>query len=80
MVRKYHTLEDWLIFKTNCVSVYVSHSVVSNSMTPWSSPPGSFVQGILQARILDNVAISFFKTILKVTFICVLMPFKLIDY
>ena len=28
-------------------------------MTPWTSPPGSFVRGISQARILEWVAISF---------------------
>ena len=39
----------------------VSHSVVSNSFaTPWIvSPPGSSVHGILQARILEWVSISF---------------------
>ena len=37
-----------------------SHSVVSNSCNPMdSSPPGSFVHGISQARILEWVAISF---------------------
>ena len=36
------------------------HSVVSDSVTPWTcSPPGSSVHGILQARILEWVAISF---------------------
>ena len=39
----------------------VSCSVVSNSETPWTpcSPPGSSVHGILQAGILEWVAISF---------------------
>ena len=38
-----------------------SHSVVSNSLRPYRlySPPGSSVHGILQARILEWVAISF---------------------
>ena len=49
-----------------CVCVYVhvracvSCSVVSNSFRPTDySPPGSFVHGISQARILEWVAISF---------------------
>ena len=38
----------------------VNHSVVSNSLWPMDcSPPGSSVHGILQARILEWVAISF---------------------
>ena len=38
----------------------VSHSVVSDSVTPWTvAPPGSSVQGILQARILEWIAIPF---------------------
>ena len=48
----------------HCISVLtkckVSHSVVSNSLWPMDcSPPGSSVRGILQARILEWVAISF---------------------
>ena len=39
--------------------VYVSHSVVSNSLSMDCSPPGSSVHGILQARILEWVAIPF---------------------
>ena len=39
---------------------WFSHSVVSNSCDPMDcSPPGSSVHGILQARILEWVAISF---------------------
>ena len=39
--------------------VCVSCSVVSDSVTPMDcSPPGSSVRGILQARILEWVAIS----------------------
>ena len=34
-------------------------SVVSDSVRPHGSPPGSSVPGILQARILEWVAISF---------------------
>ena len=39
----------------------VSHSVVSNFLQTHGlcSPPGSFVHGILQARILEWVAIPF---------------------
>ena len=40
--------------------MYVSHSVVSDSCDPMDcSPPGSSVHGILQARVLEWVAISF---------------------
>ena len=35
-----------------------SRSVVSDSAIPWTSPPGSSVHGISQARILEWVAIS----------------------
>ena len=43
-----------------CVCVCVSRSVVFYSLQPMdSSPPGSSVHGILQARILECVAISF---------------------
>ena len=55
-----------------CVYVYmhvcmhvcecVSHSVVSKFATPWIvAPPGSSVHSILQARILEWVAIPFFR-------------------
>ena len=37
----------------------VSHSVLSDSLRPHSRPPGSSVHGILQARILEWVAIPF---------------------
>ena len=38
----------------------LSHSVVSNSLQPMGcSPPGSTVRGILQARILEWVAMPF---------------------
>ena len=39
-----------------CVCVCEVTSVVSDSVTPWTSPPGSSVHGILQARILEWVA------------------------
>ena len=40
----------------------LSHSVASNSLQPHdSSPPGSSVRGIFQARVLEWVAISFSK-------------------
>ena len=38
-----------------------SHSIMSNSLGPHGSPPGSSVHGILQARILEWVAIPFFR-------------------
>ena len=39
---------------------WYSHSVVFDSSDPMDcSPPGSFVHGILQARILEWVAIAF---------------------
>ena len=42
------------------VCVCISCSVVSDSVTPWTvSPPGSFVHGILQARILEWGAFPF---------------------
>ena len=40
-------------------SVVLSRSVMSDSVTPKGCPPGFSVQGILQARILEWVAISF---------------------
>ena len=47
--------------------MYVSRSVVSELCDPTDcSPPGSSVRGILQARILEWVAISFSKTGLRV--------------
>ena len=44
-----------------CVCVCLSLLVVFDSATPWTSPPGSSVHEILQARILEWVAISFSK-------------------
>ena len=43
------------------VCVSINRSVLSNSVTPWTvcSPPGSYVHGILQARILEWVAVPF---------------------
>ena len=39
-----------------CVCVFVSHSVVSDSLHPMDySPPGSSVHGFLQARVLEWV-------------------------
>ena len=43
------------------ISVCVSCSVMSNSVTPWISPPGSSVHRILLAIILEWVAIPFFR-------------------
>ena len=42
-----------------CVHVCVSHSVVSDSLHMDCSPPGPSVHGILQARTLEWVAVSF---------------------
>ena len=41
------------------LSESVSLSVVSDSVIPQTSPPGSSVYGILQARTLECVAIPF---------------------
>ena len=42
----------------------LSCSVVSDSLRPQDcSPPGSFVHGVFQARILEWVAISSFRAI-----------------
>ena len=46
--------------RVKLIVYWVSPSVVSNSLRPHGlSPPGSSVHGILQARILEWVAISF---------------------
>ena len=46
----------------HCESESVSHSIVSDSLRPHGcSPPGSSVHGNLQARILEWVAITFFR-------------------
>ena len=43
-----------------CVLEHVGHSVLSDSLRPMDcSLPGSSIHGILQARILEGVAISF---------------------
>ena len=39
----------------------VSRSVMSDFATPWTGFPGSSVYGMLQARILEWVAIPFSK-------------------
>ena len=50
----------WCCDSSTKESKSVSHSVVSNSLQPMDcSPPGSSVHGILQARILEWVAIPF---------------------
>ena len=47
-------------FNRKVESESVSHSVMSDSLQPYGiSPPGSSVDGILQARILEWVAIPF---------------------
>ena len=54
-----HLFHLWMTF--SLVKWSDSHSVVSDPVTPWAlySPPGSSVHGILQARVLEWVAISF---------------------
>ena len=51
---------ELILYMCTCV---FSHSVMSNSYQPYGncSPPGSSVHGILQARILEWVDISFFR-------------------
>ena len=49
------TSENLLQSKMSGVMECVSHSVVSNSVTPYCSPPGSSVHGILQARYLSGL-------------------------
>ena len=64
-VEKFHSVRKTYtyVFNTHCVCVCVlatqSHLTLCNSMD--CSPPGSSVQGILQARILEWVAILFSK-------------------
>ena len=62
MLRKFYQIPS--LFSTLCLlqgeNESVSHSVVSDSLWPHDcSPPGSCVRGILQARILQWVAIPF---------------------
>ena len=53
----------YLVEVSVCVCVCVNHSVMSNSCDPMDcSLPGSSVRGILQARILEWVAIPFSKS------------------
>ena len=49
-----------------CVCVLVAQSCLTLCIPMDCSPPGSFVHGILQARILEWVAISFSKRLMKV--------------
>ena len=58
---KLYYFRMWLYLRQGSKSskVSVSYSVVSNSLWPHGSPPGSFVHGILQERILEWVAIPF---------------------
>ena len=51
-----HSIVDTIFLYSTCV--FVSCLVISNSLWP-HSPSGSFVHGILQARILEWVASSF---------------------
>ena len=54
------TLYNYIIIKQLCVSVCVC-AVMSNSLQPHGlrGPPGSSVHGILQARTVEWVAISY---------------------
>ena len=50
----------WVEFCSITMCVSLSHSIVSKSLRPHDcSPPGCSVHGILQARILEWVAIPF---------------------
>ena len=58
-VAKTHNITFWIVAISPNICLLLSHSVVSNSATPMDcNPPGSSVHGILQARILEWVAIS----------------------
>ena len=58
-------IAEWRIHKSVCVYVLVTQSCPTLCDPTDCSPPGSSVHGILQARILEWVAISFQSTILK---------------
>ena len=63
MEDKHHlgVLRRWF-FQTHLESDSVSHAVMSDSLwSPWTIAPGSFVHGILQARILEWLAFFFSK-------------------
>ena len=63
MEDKHHlgVLRRWF-FQTHLESDSVSHAVMSDSLWyPWTIAPGSFVHGILQARILEWLAFFFSK-------------------
>ena len=51
-------VDGWIDVWKGRWCLWFSHSVVSDSATP-CSPPGPSVHGILQARMLEWVAISF---------------------
>ena len=56
-ITAWHVAQELSRYKRACV---LSHSVMSDSLRPMDcSPPGSSVHGILQARILEWVAIPF---------------------
>ena len=55
-------------FTALCVCVLVSQSCLTLCNPMDYSPPGSFVRGILQARILEWVAISFSITALAIDY------------
>ena len=61
----FHTLVCWMLFVCHFCELWwwwFSHYVVSDSCDPMDySPPGSSVHGISQTRILEWVAISFFR-------------------
>ena len=57
-------LENICGMLTHVCTCVLSHSVVSNSCNPMDcSPLGSSGHGILQARLLEQVAISFYRVI-----------------
>ena len=60
-----HTLIGWVLVVCHFCKLWwwgCSHYVVSDSRDPMEcSPPGSSVRGISQTRILEWVAISFFR-------------------
>ena len=67
-----------------CVCVLVSQSYLTLCNTMDCSPPSSFVHGILQARILEWVAILFSNMshvhICNALYVCICMKWKLFSW